>query len=313
MAPELASLVAKFSREPEPLGSLWVRALAVLASGYRATGELDQAEATYSEAMQVARREGIPDAEWANLLFRVAVLRSAQNRLDESRHLAGKAVAIYRKATAEVRQRHLGEALTIRGYSHAMGGDWAPAMKDWSEALCCTDPKKRPRVYYCASLNLACGLVAKTIDSRSLSAIERCLRQARKFLSKRPRSTHKLRLIWLEGMIMIRFGSTRRGQAALEAARRGFIAIGAPFDLALVSLVLGRYLRQSHQVNELKALAVETQHQVRLICSDKQTNEALMIWKEAVLTRARASESFNAAWQVVQQRGFASRSIPGAG
>ena len=313
VAPELASLVARFSREKRSIAPLRVRARAVLGSAQRATGDLEQAEATYWEAVRITRKEKIPAAETANLLFRISVLKSVQNRLEESLSFAEKSVEIYRRSSREVRQRHLGEALIIRGYSHVLAGEIASAMKDWSEALSCTDPKKKPRVYLCASHNLACGLVAYTIDPRSLSVIERCLRQARKCLSKRPRSLPKLRLIWLEGMIMIRFGSTRRGEAALKTARQGFIDLQAPYDMALVSLVLGRYLKQNHQPIELKALAIETQQWFSVICSDKQTNRALYLWKEAVLAKTLSSENFDAAWRTVQRRAMASARRPAAG
>ena len=133
-------------------------------------------------------------------------------------------------------------------------------MKDWSEAIQCTDPRTRPRVHHCASYNLAYGLVAReTVDSRSLSAVEKHLNMAREFLSKRPRSKQKLFLVWLQGIIMIRFGSTRRGEAAFKTVRRGFIKMKAAFEFALVSLDLGRYLYRSGELEELKALAVETQ------------------------------------------------------
>ena len=304
MAPELASLVAKFCRGSDSSATLSLRALGVLASAYRAVGELEQAEETYQEALALAGTERLPEVDLANLFFRIAVLRSFQDRLDEAHRFASQSVQIYRRSDLASRELHLGEALTIRGYVCFQSEDYASAMKDWSEALSCTDPKKRPRVYHSATHNLACGLVANTVDPRSLSAVERCLRQARKFLSKRPRSLPKLRLIWLEGVIMIRFGSTRRGEVALMTARRSFIEMEAPFDMALVSLALGKYLSQSKQFDEAKALASETQELFRVLCSDRQTHRALELWKEGVLARAFSVERFEAAWQIIQQRAF---------
>jgi len=303
VAPELASLVSKFSRDAGSHASLSLRALGVLASAYRAVGDLEQAEETYLEALALTRTERLSEVDVANLFFRISVLRSFQNRLDEALGFATDSVQIYRRSNRASREQHLGEALTIRGYAYFQSENYAAAMKDWSEALSCTDPKKRPRVYHSATHNLACGLVANTVDPRSLSAIERCLRQARKFLSKRPRSLLKLRLIWLEGMIMIRFGSTRRGEAALMSARRSFIEMEAPFDMALVSLTLGKYLSQTKQFEELRALANETQKLFSVFCADRQANRALALWKEGVAARAFSARGFETAWQAVQRRG----------
>ena len=303
VGPELVALVSRFSLEPGPFPHLQLRALGVLGSAFRATGDLAQAEETYRAGLQLLEREQVSKADRANFLFRLAVLRSVQNRMDEARHLADGSVRIYRESNEPIRQRHLGEALTIRGHLHGLVGNNAAAMKDWSEALSCTDPRTRPRIHHCASHNLAYSLVEKgAIDSRSLSVVESHLTKARKFLSKRPRSKQKSRLLWLQGIIMMRFGSTRRGEAALKTARRSFLEMDASFEFALVSLDLGRYLYRSLELGKLNALAIETQQLFTTLCADPTANQALAIWKEAVLARTVSIEGFAAAWQSVQQR-----------
>ncbi len=107
---------------------------------------------------------------------------------------------------------------------------------------------------------------------------------------------------WLQGIIMMRFGSTRRGEAVLRTARRGFIEMEAAFELALVSLDLGRYLYRSGKLDELKALAVETQQLFSTLCADPQANQALAVWKDAVPARTVSTEAFAATWENVQQR-----------
>lgn len=302
VAPELVSLVRKFSRDPGPRAALSLRALAVLGSAFRAVGDLELSAETYRDAYRLLKKELVPEIERANLFLRVSVLRNAQHRLAEALKLATAAVDIYRDSSDEVMLQYLGEALTNRGYCYFQAGEFAAAMKDWSEALSCTDPRRSPRIYQCAFHNLVCGLVARTIDSRSLSVIESYLRQARRCLSRRPRSVQKLRLIWLEGMIMIRFGSTRRGEAALVTARTGFIEMEAPFDLALVSIALGRYFFQSRQVQPLRDLATETQRLFGALCSDNKANQALVVWRDTILARTASIQAFAAAWRAVQER-----------
>jgi tetratricopeptide (TPR) repeat protein len=303
VGPELVALVSRFCRDPEPSRPLRLRALGVLGSAYRAVGDLTQAEEIYRDGLHILRAGQVPVFERANYLFRLAVLRTAQNRLDDALELASGSVRIYRESSEAIRKRHLGEALIIRGHVHDQAGDTAAAMKDWSEALSCTDPKTRPRVHHCASYNLAYGLVAKgAIDSRSLSRVEGHLSKARKFLSKRPRSKQKLLLIWLQGIVMIRFGSTRRGEAALKSARRGFLEMEAAFELALVSLDLGKHLYRSRELDELKELAIETQQLFSALCADAQANQALVVWRDAVLARSVSIEAFASTWQTVQRQ-----------
>ncbi len=302
VGPELVALVCRFSRDPAPRAPLRLRSLAVLGSAYRVTGDLDESDLVYQQASRIARAETVSRTDRANLLFRLATLRSAQNRLDEAFDLANQSVEIYRGSSETVRLRHLGEALITRGYLQNLAGRYSAAMKDWSEALSCTDPKKYPRIHHCASHNLACSLVERPVDPRSLSRVGSHLRQARKFLSKRPRSLQKLRLIWLQGMIMIRFGSTRRGEVAFRQAREGFIEMRAPFEMAMVSLYLGRYLYRSGQLPELKALAVETQQIFSTLCADRRANQALILWRERVTSDAVSSKVFAAAWQSLRGR-----------
>lgn len=302
VCPELVDLVGRFGREQESLARLRVGALAVLGSAYRAVGDLEQAQASYAEALRLTGQQQIPATEKANLHFRIAVLRCEQNRLQEALVLADRSVEIYRGASEQLRRWHLGEALTIRGFVRNLAGHSAMALKDWSEALSCTDPKRRPRVYYAATHNLAWGLAERATCSSDLAKIELYLQRARRMLSKQSRSLQKLRLIWLQGMIFMRFGSIRRGEAAFDSARRGFIEIGSPFDMALVSLDMARYLHQSRQFSELRALATETQQLFSSECADPRANRALATWKEAVMASSVSTQVFVTAWQTLQQR-----------
>ncbi len=303
VGPELVALVSRFSRDSEPRPPLRLRALGVLGSAYRAVGDLVRSEEIYQDGLRLLRTEHVPTTEKANFLFRLAVLRSVQNRPDQALNLASGSVRVYRESNEPIRRLHFGEALVIRGYLYKQSGDLAAAMKDWSEALSCTDPRSKPRVHHCASHNLACGLVAKgAVDSRSLSTVEGHLSKARKFLSKRPRSRQKLRLVWLQGLIMLRFGSTRRAEAALKTARRGFLEMAAAFEFALVSLELGRHLYGSRELEKLEVLAVETQQLFSTLCADQKANRALAIWKDAVLATTVSTQAFTSAWQTVQRR-----------
>ncbi len=300
-APELAALVSRFDRQRRLHPRLQLRALAVLGSAYRVVGDLEQSGATYAEALQRLAAGSFPASEKANLYFRVAILRCVQDRRAEAEAKIEESVEIYRRSSQQLKQQHLGEALTIRGYIRKVHGDSAGAMKDWSEALSCTDPQLKPRVHYSATHNLACGLARRATCSADLAEVEVYLGQARKLLSKRPRSLQKLRLVWLQGMIYMRFGSTRRGEAAFRAARKGFLAIEACFDMALVSLDLGHHLYRNHRFSELRALAIETYELFADSHAGECARKALKIWRDAVLAEAVNAEAFTTAWRTIQE------------
>ncbi len=304
VAPELVSLTERFSRLEDSVAPLRVRALAVYGSASRASGDLEQADRLYREALTLTKSKGFPQTEAANLFFRVAALRYVQGKADIALQLANRSVSIYERADESTRRCHLGEALTVRGWIYSTEHRFAEAMQDYSAVLACTDPKALPRVALCAEHNLACDLVGHPIDSMSLSTIEGHLSRARKLLTSRRRSLPKLRVLWLQGMICMRFGSTRRGMRALNHARRGFIDMEAPFEMALVSLAIGEHLMKDRSYNELRELACDTVRRFEEMCTDQKTSRALFIWKESVAAKTVSAQVFTRTWRILKEQSF---------
>ena len=303
-APELVSLTERFGRLGEPVAPLTVRAFSVVGSAFRACGNLEEADAFYGKAFTLTKTPGFPKTELANLLFRVAVLRGVQGKTDTALGLANASVKIYERADESVRMRHLGEALNVRGWIFSTKGNYARAMQDYSAVLTCTDPKTLPRVTLCAEHNLACDLVEHTIDPQSLSVIERHLSQARRLLTSRRRSLPKLRVLWLQGMIFMRFGSERRGERAYRDARNGFIEMEAPFEMALVSLAIGEYLLKTREYDKLRELALDTVERFDAMCTDRKAHNALLIWKESVVANTASAQVLSTTWKVLEEQSF---------
>ncbi len=306
-APKLVSRVYRLGRLEQEGPRLMLRALAVRASACRATGDFEQAERLYRQAFAVVDKNPVPDVDRANLLFRVASLRALKRRFTQALELVNEALRIYRRADSGIQERHLGETLSIRGFIYNLAGDGAAAMNDWGNVLTCTDPKSR--FFHCAEHDLACGLFKRALDSTALSEIEIYVNRARKQLSGRPRSLPKLKLLFLQGMICMRFGSTRRGEAIFRKARVGFIDMASPFDMALVSVELGRYLMHEGHGEELWKLVIETAEIFRSLCKDEEANRALNVWKETVMARTAtiqlssgAGEIFAATSRALQER-----------
>ncbi len=305
VCPELVSLTERQTRQPQD--RLRLRALAVLGTGYRATDDLDLAEETYQAAFESIRRSDcIAPSDAANVLCRFSYVLCLQNRNALAVKVAGQSVGIYRDAPDAVRRRYLGEALTARGYMYSMKGQLALAMKDWGEVVSCMDERLMPRIFYTAVHNLAGGMAQGAVPPSDLSAVERCVTQACRSFSKRLLSVSKLKVCWIRGMIQMRFGSIRRGEATFRKIIGGFLKLGEVVDMALVSVTHGRHLHREGRLEELLALAIETNGACERSCKSEAAKRSVLIWKETIVAKTVTAEVFATTWDVLERASFVS-------
>ena len=265
VCPELVSLTEMKTRESHP--RLQLHALVVLGTATCATGALDQAEEQYREAFQLAKaNRRIMRSDVANLLYRFGYLLCCRDRTASAVKAASQSIEVYREAPDDIRGRHLGEALLARGFIHHRDGYLERAMTDWAEAISCTEVKQTPRVWHTALHNLAVGVMRGGVPARELSQVEGYVTRACRSSSKELLSVPKLKMCWARGMIQIRFGSTRRGEATYRKTMDGFLKLGEIVDLALVRVTLGRHLQREGRCEELKTLAVETHELCEQLC-----------------------------------------------
>ena len=301
--PELVALTERQTRQSQD--RLRLRALAVLGSGYRTAGELERAEELYKKAFELIRwSQSIPPPDAANVLFRFSYVLCAQQRHEAAVEVAGRSIEIYRDAPEEIRRRRLGEALAARGYAHHRNGQLALAMRDWAEAVACTDEKQAPRIFYAAIHNLALGMMRGAIPARDLSAVERHLTRASRSFTKKLLSVAKLKVCWVRGMIQMRFGSTRRGEASYLKAMGGFYQLGEVADVALVGLTHGKQLHQEGRLEELRKLAMETNAACKRSYRHDVASRAVLIWKETVMAGTVTAEVFETTWHVLETASF---------
>ncbi len=307
ICPELVYLTRTVTREPQD--RLELRALAVLGSGYRATDDLDQAEATYKQAFELIRTsKEILQSDAANVLFRFSYVLAFRQQYEKALQIASQSIGIYRVAPDEVKRRDLGAALTARGYIHHMFGHLPLAMKDWGEAVACTEVKLTPRVFFAVVHNLAFGMTESVVPAGDLSTIERYLSQASRYFSSRPLSVPKMKVLWVRAMVQYRFGSTRRGEASYRKAIAGFLKLGEIVDVALASVSFGRHLHREGRYDELKHLALETHEIVERLCPLEDIKSAILIWKETVCAKTVSAEVFATTWRLLERASFSNAS-----
>lgn len=283
IAPELALLV------PEEDGrirhrSMLILGYAVLGSAHRAAGNFTEAENQYRTAFRLAKTEGIQGSCLANISGRLSVLRTCQKRFGDALKAAERAVNIYRGINDPQR---LAVALISASYAAGRSGRYGEAADHCGEVLDLTpNPNASPeakQLYHAACHNLAdCALNGSPAD---LEKARQYVRRARRGCPK-GKSAPKAKLRWIEGRIMIRFGSTRRGEAYLRRAIADLESLGAAYDSALVALELSALWRMEGRWRSLKGLAAETFRCFQTLAGDSEALAALSLWLDAVNAQA---------------------------
>ncbi len=271
-APELA----RQNGNPE----LIALSLAIQAGSYRAIGQHDKAEEIYNEALAL-RRQCSP-LTLADIYRRLAGLRWSQHKYSEGIEIIEKSLAIYKKTT---RNNDIGWTHNVRGMLYFGGShDGHPwltdSIQDFSEALHLVDPRTAPHVAFSALHNLV--VAAAEGPSRpedllkALDAISR--------FNLPPDTVPAAKLLWLRGVIALRFGSDVYAANFFESARNQLARLGLPMETALVSLDLGAI---QHRNEEWKALEQTAAHAVMLFRDvyPFATLTALTMWRESILNR----------------------------
>jgi len=154
------------------------RALGLLGSAYRATGQSDAADEQYATALRIAGCEAISPEARTDLALRLSRLRAGQGRLEEALRLATEALESCPSQPCLVRSR----ALLGRGCALVELGQFSEAVDCFGEALLGIDPEESAaaaRTYHAAVYNLDC--VIPRTDRDDAWNIRRRLREARKW------------------------------------------------------------------------------------------------------------------------------------
>ncbi len=310
VAPRLAELVPEGrGRGSRRRHREWlIRAHATLGGAYRATGRLDAAESEYALALRIADSLRISPPARANLCRRLAVLRACQKRYVEALELADEAAEIFR---GRKDRQGLAAAIATRGYVLNEEGRFADAIPYHGEALRIAGEalrvagRKRPaalvRVHQVARVNLADALAQSSGAEAAAEALDQA-REAGRALRGQRRCRARHHCQWIEGKAWLRLGLDRRAEQSLKVARRGFVRLDAPWEIALVSLELAAIYRLWGQWEDLETLAEDTFRRFRELSGDYEAISALSLWLDAVRARKGAAAAIDAAQRTVQAR-----------
>ena len=309
-APRLALLVPEAAGEEgrRKHHEAQVRAHCVLGAAYRATGRHNAAESAYQLASEIAEAEGISEIARADLDNRRAVLAVRKDRFAEALDLVERATGVYRTAGD---QKRLAEAYAMYGYVLNEAERFAEAIPWHGDALNLALRLKRTaepadlaglaRVHESARANMAHAVMqspSPAIAGRALDYI----RAGQRELRGRRNSLTRHLLQWTEGRLYVKLCLHHRAEARFRVARRGFVRLEAPWELAFVSLDLAVIHRLCNEWEQLEALAIDTFRLFRELATDFEAISALSLWVDAVEAREGAAAAIDAARKVLEAR-----------
>jgi tetratricopeptide (TPR) repeat protein len=256
------------------LEDLRARAWAYVANSRRIKSDLRGAEEAFEFAFSFLRLGTGDPLEKALLLDLRASLLTKQRRMSGALALLRRAAAIF----LEVGDKHrAGRALVNMSMAHSMAGEPREAISLLYQALTLIDPSREPRLELVAWHNLIDGL---TETGQFM--------EAHKLLIK-TRPLYKKFAPWLqhfrtgiEGKIARGLGQLDQAEALFLAARDGFLADEAIYEMALASMDIASLYAEQGRMAELKQLSEET---IPIFSSRQIHREALAAldyWRQAV-------------------------------
>jgi len=259
----------------EAIESLRARSWAQVANSRRLKADLRGAEEAFALAFAALKRGTREPMDRAVLFDLQASLLRDQRRFDKAHSLLRRAAAIFR----QLGERHrAGRVLVSMSTVHYASGEPEKCIPLLYEALELIDPAREPRLLVVAWHNLINDLA----ELGQFMAAQRLFVKTRSLFRRFPEPWLLSRRKWVEGMIVRGFGQREHAEELFLAAREEFLAEGAAYDAALVSLDLASLYAEQGRLAELKKVAAE----MMPIFSSRQIHRealaALAFWKQAV-------------------------------
>jgi len=261
----------------EAIEDLRARAWAYVANSRRVKADLRGAEEAFALAFAALRRGAQEPIDRAVLLDFQASLLRAQRRFDKALSLLHRAAKIFFR----LGEKHqAGRVLVSIATVHHAGGEPEKSIPVLYNALPLIDAAHDPRLVLTAWHNLVDNLSDAGRFMEAQKHLVKARPLYRQFLEPRVQN----RLKWVEGKIARGFGQREQTEILFSEARDGFLATGAAYEAALVSLDLASLYSEQGRMDEVKRVVREA---LPIFSSRKIHREALAalaFWKHAVET-----------------------------
>jgi tetratricopeptide (TPR) repeat protein len=270
------------SYRPSAINDLRARAWAYIGNVRRTRADLTGAGEAFRKAhTHLCRGTGDP-VELALFFDLYASLLRAQRQFRLAMALLQRAFDIY----LSVGDRHrAGRILISIDLVYHQSGTPERGIPLLYEAVQLIDPAQEPLLLLCVWHNLADDLteVGRFMEAQKIFAESRRLYRS---IPPMVRNRHK----WLAGRIAVGLGQEKDGETLLLAARQGFVAENAGYDVALVSFDLSSLYARQGRAQELKQVAAEMVPFFSSRQIHREAAAALAYWKQAVDTETAGFE-----------------------
>ena len=252
-----------------------VLALAVKGSCCRAVDEIAEAELCFDRAFKgLGSHEPSPIA-MAELHRRYAALLLMKQSSDINEHI----VRSVEYSEAASYKPGLADALTLRGIVSTQA-DPARAVQDFIRATRLADLKsaRGERTAKAALHNVGYTVAYRSVGLRDQETALRLLVRLKNELKGTPTSIRKLKVLWIEGLLLGNLRIERHAKRQLSKARRGLLAIGDIGSYLVVSIDLYRSLLEFGEEEEAREIASDTFSQADAHNQDPELLSRLRRW-----------------------------------
>lgn len=259
LAVEVANRLSEWQPcEKEWLFELRAYAYAHLASAYRISGNMREAEKAQRQAdewwKQGAKSMGDTLGYEPEILSLKASLRKDQRRFEEALALLDEVVGIYLAGDPETQDFHMaGRAFVLKAKTFEEMGNLEGAVALLREASPLIDPEREPRLLLCIQHNLLDYLANLGRPEEARAMLPRVWKLSREIGNE----LDIVRLTWTEGLILAALDETARASTLLLEARGELISRGMAYDTALVSLHLALLYAKEGRTAAVAELARE--------------------------------------------------------
>jgi len=261
--------------DPRMVEDLQGRSWSHLANARRILADLEGAVEALRQAdahLQRGSRDGLERGFWLRMK---ANLLGDRGDLERAEALLDQALTIYRD---EGFQHEMGMTLLTKSHFRESRDDTAGEIRCLKEAFPLLDQAREPRVKLVAVHNLAFALHRLGRNPEALALLIRWRFLYFEFGDR----TFLLRLHWLEGTIARDMGRHEMAEGALQEARKGFIQLSLPYEVALVSLELCELYLVTGSLQEVRELASEMIAFFRSRQIAREGLAALLLFRDAV-------------------------------
>ena len=238
----------------EKMGGI-VMALAVKGSCCRAADEIAEAELCFGRAFGGLGKHKVSPLVMAELHRRYAALLLLKKSEDFSQHIERSLQAAESASFAP----GLADALALRGIAttetHPAG-----AVQDFIEAARLADLRspRGDRTARASLHNVAYTVAYRSVSLRDQETALRLLTRLKSSLKGTPTSVRKLKVLWIEGLLLGNLRIERHSKRQLMKARKGLLGLNDIGSFLVVSIDLYRLLVEFGDETEAQDLSRET-------------------------------------------------------